>query len=70
MLEFDETKGRYAFSSKFSLILIWPKEACLMEFDETKDSDGFSSKLMLVSGVVLPPVECSAGILMDRGMSR
>ena len=63
-------QGDCSFSSNFSLILIWPEEACLMEFDETKDSDGFSSKLMFVSGVVLPPVECSAGILMDRRMSR
>ena len=41
-----------------------------MEFDETKDSDIFSSKLMFISGLVLPFAECSAGILMDRRMSR
>ena len=41
-----------------------------MEFDETKDSDVFSSKFMFVSGLVLPSAECSAGILMDRRMSR
>ena len=41
-----------------------------MEFDETKDCDGFSSKLMFFSGLVLPSAECSAGILMDKRMSR
>ena len=70
LVEFDETKSDHVFSSNFSLILIWPEEACLMEFDETKDCNGFSSKLMFISGLVLPSAECSAGILMDRRMSR
>ena len=70
LVKLDEIKGDSSFSSKFSLILFWPGGSCLMEFDESKDSDGFSSKLMFVSGLVLPSAECSAGILMDRRMSR
>ena len=68
--EIRRNQGDCSFSSKFSLVLIWLGGGCLMEFDETKDCDGFSSKLMFISGLVLPSAGCSAGILMDRRMSR